>query len=118
MAYALLAYPPAILALMVTIEVPRARPRVTLGALLAARDASLAVRAGARMKIAAAIGVAAGQVRRLVVTLLTLTVAGLLRHGLVLGGLAAWVWAAWSFSPLAGQIAAGAALFFLEARRR
>lgn len=110
---------------MVTIEVPRTRPRVSLGALLAARDASLAVRSDVRTKFRAAIGVAVsttargvGQAWHLVVTLLTLAVSGLLRHGLVLGGLAAWVWAAWSFSTLAGLIGFGAALFFLEARRR
>lgn len=110
---------------MVTMEIPRTRPRVSLASLLATRDASLAVRPNARSKIKAAIGVAAtmsargvGRARRLVITLLTLTVSGLLRHGLVLGGLAAWVWAAWSFSTLAGQISIGAALFFLEARRR
>lgn len=110
---------------MVTIEVPRARPRVTLGALLAARDASLAVRSDVRTKFKAAIGVAVsasargvGRIWHLMTALLTLTVTGLLRHGLVLGGLAAWTWAAWSASALAGQISLGAALFFLELRRR
>ncbi len=112
---------------MVVMGATRARhvPRVSLASLLAIRDASLAVRPSTRSRIKAAIGVAAGsagagigKVWRLTATLLTLVLSGLLRHGLVLGGLSAWVWAAWSVSALAGGVVLGAALFFLEARRR
>jgi CO/xanthine dehydrogenase FAD-binding subunit len=117
----------AILRHMVTIGAPTAsaRPRVQLATLLAARDAGLTTSAGLRTRLAFAARHAGRGLRRtlvvawrLMTTLLTLAVAGAIRHGLVLAGLAAFVWAAWSYSPIAGAVVFGLAALFLEARRQ
>lgn len=117
----------AILRVMVTIGAPtvRARPRVQLAALLAARDASLTTSTRIRTRLALAARHGGRGLRnalvgawRLVTTLLMLAVSGIVRHGLVLAGLTAFVWAAWSYSPAAGAVMFGLAALFLEARRR
>lgn len=98
------------------------RPRVTLAALLAERDASLAARpraialAGLRAKRALrSVGNASTRTALFVLALLATLVQ---RHGLVVGGLAAFTIAAWRHGVTAGLIALGLSLFFLELRRR
>lgn len=117
----------AILRVMVTIGAPtvRARSRVQLAALLAARDAGLTTSIRFRTRLALAARHGGRGLRnalvgawRLMTTLLMLAVAGIIRHGLVLAGLAAFVWAAWSYSSIAGAVVFGLAALFLEARRR
>jgi hypothetical protein len=95
---------------------------VTLGALLDARDESLALKrsrpawlshAWARLRRVQYTAVTAQMVA------LVLTLAGLVhRHALVLAGLAAFVVAAASLSSVAGWVMAGVSLLFLEVRRR
>jgi uncharacterized membrane protein YkgB len=99
---------------------------VTLGALLDARDESLALKrsrptwlshAWTRLRQAQYAAVTARMVAQVVA--LALTLAGLAhRHALVLGGLAAFVVAAASLSSVAGWVMAGVSLLFLEVRRR
>lgn len=110
---------------MVTIGAPGTYPRARLGALIAARDASLVVSIGtmARLTLAARSGARGMQrgvavLSRLTIALLTICALAASRHGLVLAGLSAWTWAAWSYSPIAGGITLGAVLMFLELRRR
>lgn len=108
---------------MVTISAPHRPPRATLGALLAARDASLAVRRsdslaavwGKLSKGASRSARTLGQRITAVFALLALLIG---RHGLVLAGLGAFTAAAWQYSLIAGLVTAGAGAFFLEARRK
>lgn len=117
----------AILRVMVTIGAPqvRTRPRVSLAALLAARDAGLSTSTRIRIRLALAARHGGRGLRsllvgawRLVTTLLVALATGVIRHGLVLAGLSAFVWAAWSHSSIAGAVVFGLAALFLEARRR
>lgn len=98
------------------------RPRVTLGALLAERDASLVIKpraialAGLRAKRALrSAGNASTRAAMFVLALLATLVQ---RHGLVVGGLAAFTCAAWGYGQCAGLVMLGLSLFFLELRRR
>lgn len=98
---------------------------LSLAGLLAARDASLAVKprlsalAGLRAKrMAGAFAGAAGVALRALVTALVAVALFAGRHGLVLAGLASFVLAAWSFGRVPGLIVLGLALLFLELRRR
>lgn len=95
---------------------------VTLATLMQARDESLAIRRARPAWLSRAIA----RVRQVALTTVTarITVAALLlagfvtRHGLVLAGLSAFVIAAALAAPIAGWVVAGAALLFLEVRRR
>lgn len=62
--------------------------------------------------------IASARAARLLATLFVILAALTSRHGLVLGGLGLFVLAASQYSPVAGMVTAGAALFFLELRRR
>lgn len=101
------------------------RARVTLAALLAERDASIATKprpfalAGLRAKrTLAAIGGVSARAASLALTLLIAIATFAGRHGLVLGGLAAFIVAASLHSTITGLIVGGLSLFFLELRRR
>jgi hypothetical protein len=95
---------------------------VTLSELLGARDESLRVQPRAGHAIAARLKTALGALSRGVGSRVTVLLISLLRlahlHGLVLSGCTAFVIAAATLSATLAWFTAGAALFFLEARRR
>lgn len=99
-----------------------ARPRLSLAALLAERDASIAARpsmialAGLRAK--RSLRSASSAIGRTALFLIALLATFVQRHGLVLAGLAAFTLAAWQYGMAPGLITGGAAAFFLELRRR
>ena len=98
------------------------RPRVTLAALLAERDASIASTPGtialAGLRAKRAFRAASNASVRTALFVLALLATLVQRHGLVVGGLAAFTLAAWRHGVTAGLIALGLSLFFLELRRR
>jgi hypothetical protein len=98
------------------------RPRVTLGALLAERDASLRIEPSAltlaALRAKRALRSARGASARAAMLVFALLVAIVTRHALVVGGLSAFTLAAWRHGTTAGLIALGLSLFFLELRRR
>lgn len=98
------------------------RPRVTLGALLAERDASLRIGSGAialaGLRAKRALRSARGASARAAMLVFALLAAIVSRHALVIGGLSAFTLAAWRHGVTAGLIALGLSLFFLELRRR
>ncbi len=104
---------------MVTLGAPRP---LTLGERIAARDASIALKVGARalagLRAKRALRTARGAAWRALVTLASLLAVLTARHGLVLAGLSAFVVAAWRYGTTAGLITLGVALFFLELMRR
>ncbi len=105
---------------MVSIGAPRP---LTLGERIAARDASIKIRIGALalagLRAKRALKTAGGAGVRFAVTLLSLLAVLISRHGLVLAGLTAFTAAAWiGAGMVAGLVVLGAALFFLEARRK
>lgn len=105
---------------MVSIGAPRP---LTLGERIAARDASIKIRIGALalagLRAKRALKTASGAGVRFAVTLLSLLAVLISRHGLVLAGLTAFTAAAWiGAGMVAGLVVLGAALFFLEARRK
>lgn len=98
---------------------------VTLAELLSVRDESIALRRPSRAwRFAMARIVARGHAlnwkpARAALMAAVLSLAGFLStHVLVIAGCAAFVIGAAIVAPVAGWIVAGAALFFLEARRR
>lgn len=93
---------------------------VSLSELFAARDESLRVqRVSAWVRLAARIRrIDLAPARRLVMLVLLNAMQFMTRHALVLCGCAAIVVGAATISITAAWITAGAALFFLEARRR
>ena len=103
---------------MITTSTLYARPvtTVSLADLFAVRDESLRVRREPFWSRLIA-RVRRIDTRPLLLTLL-LTMRFVTRHGLVVGGCAAIVVGAATLSITAAWITAGAALFFLEARRR
>ncbi len=110
---------------MTTIETGTRAPRVSLSALLAERDASIAI--GSRtlalavLRAKRAFGVARSMIRgfaSFAVMLLAFLFSQVVRHGLVLAGLSSFVLAGWTYSPIAGMVTLGASLFFLELRRK
>jgi hypothetical protein len=104
---------------MVTLGVTRP---LTLGERIAARDASIALKAGAialaGLRAKRALRTASSAAGRALVTLASLLAVLTARHGLVLAGLSAFTVAAWQYGTVAGLVMLGVAAFFLELRRR
>lgn len=105
---------------MVSIGAPRP---LTLGERIAARDASIKIKIGALalagLRAKRLLRAASSGTYRVIVTLVSLLAVLASRHGLVLAGLTAFTAAAWiGAGMVAGLVALGVALFFLEARRK
>lgn len=104
------------------VSIGAARP-LTLGERLKLRDASLTIKIGAialaALRAKRLLRAASSGMYRVIVTLVSLLAVLVSRHGLVLAGLTAFTAAAWiGAGMVAGLVVLGAALFFLEARRK